>query len=221
MNAVVKSRIEYLCNLVAGKEVLDIGCVNHSIKATRDAYWLHGRIRQTAKYTLGLDYDRQAVDKLASQGFNVQYADATNFDVGKQFDIVIAGEIIEHLVNHAGFFSCIRRHLKPDGVLVLTTPNALCLTYVIQNILYGHENENLDHTCIFSVTTLRTMLSKNGFDLGKVTFFPELEKENLWWPMRVFKYVQLTIACVRPSFCHLFIAECRLGGRDGEYIRLC
>lgn len=43
------------------------------------------------------------------------------------FDVVIAGEIIEHLLDTDKFLDNICRVLKPKGHLVLTTPNAASL----------------------------------------------------------------------------------------------
>lgn len=41
----------------------------------------------------------------------------------RTFDIVIAGEIIEHLYNTDGFLQEVHRVLKPNGSLFITTPN--------------------------------------------------------------------------------------------------
>ena len=60
-----------------------------------------------------------------------------NFDLGRTFDTVFAGELIEHLGNVDGFLSSARRHLEPGGQLVLTTPNV----FYVGNFVYrwgGH-----------------------------------------------------------------------------------
>jgi len=61
MRKVIKSRIDFLSNLVTGKRVLDIGCVNHSAAAARDPSWLHASLKRTAKHVTGIDYDADAV----------------------------------------------------------------------------------------------------------------------------------------------------------------
>jgi SAM-dependent methyltransferase len=41
------------------------------------------------------------------------------------FDLVWMGEVIEHVLNHPlGLMKAVRRAMKPDGLLILTTPNA-------------------------------------------------------------------------------------------------
>ena len=45
-----------------------------------------------------------------------------------QFDVVMAAETIEHVASPAAFVRTLRRALRPGGVLVLTTPTAICST---------------------------------------------------------------------------------------------
>lgn len=42
-----------------------------------------------------------------------------------QFDVVVAAEVIEHVVDTSGFLAQCRARLKRDGILILTTPNLL------------------------------------------------------------------------------------------------
>ena len=81
-------------------------------------------------------------ERLQGAGFHVTAADVTNyfeldseflqidlndptfdrhFDPG--FDLITSVEVIEHLENPTGFLRCIERLLKPDGVVIVTTPN--------------------------------------------------------------------------------------------------
>lgn len=46
-----------------------------------------------------------------------------DFDFQEKYDVVLAVEIIEHLENPFHFIRQLQRHLKPDGFIVLTTPN--------------------------------------------------------------------------------------------------
>jgi len=45
------------------------------------------------------------------------------FDFENKYDIVLAVEIIEHLENPFHFIRSLKRHLKPGGVILLSTPN--------------------------------------------------------------------------------------------------
>jgi SAM-dependent methyltransferase len=55
---------------------------------------------------------------MVSDGCRLPFADAT-------FDVVTSFETIEHLEDRAQFIAELRRVLKPDGLLILSTPNAL------------------------------------------------------------------------------------------------
>src|SRR5215469_16879418 len=51
----IVDRIAYLCDLVAGKSVLDIGVVEHTRDAAISSDWLHGHLKRHAARCLGVD----------------------------------------------------------------------------------------------------------------------------------------------------------------------
>ena len=63
--------MKYLCDLAAGKSVLDIGVVNHTLDATDSPEWLHGNLRRSASKCLGVDVLESEIAKLRERGFNV------------------------------------------------------------------------------------------------------------------------------------------------------
>jgi SAM-dependent methyltransferase len=206
----ITNRCTYIASLVAGKDVLDIGCVEHSLDKRRHGHWLHDYIRKSAAHVVGLDYEQAEVDKLNAEGYDVIAADATNFDIGRQFDVVVAGELIEHLLNAKGFLESVRKHLRPGGFLVLTTPNANCLLYFLENLVFGGEHDSGDHTCIYSPTTMQVLMRKCGYDVGQVVFIAEntayFHKSLLAKLLvQVKQFAQLTIGLIRPSICHHFL----------------
>ena len=44
----VTNRISYLCDLVRGKSVLDVGVVEHTREAVNSPGWLHGHLKRHA-----------------------------------------------------------------------------------------------------------------------------------------------------------------------------
>ena len=119
---------------------------------------MHGFIDSVASFTVGIDLDANAVDSIHARGDkSFLHADAGSIDLEDTFDVVHAGELIEHLDDFQSFLAAARRHMKPDGVLILTTPNVFC----ISNFVYRFGSAprvNSEHTCWFCEDTLGQLL---------------------------------------------------------------
>ena len=87
-------------------------------------------------------------------------------------DVVLAGEILEHIVDTAGFLSEILRLLAPGGAVVLSTPNILWWKHRLA-LLAGRYPDALDyriqygadlgHVRLFGPDQLRSLLVEVGF----------------------------------------------------------
>jgi 2-polyprenyl-3-methyl-5-hydroxy-6-metoxy-1,4-benzoquinol methylase len=77
---------------------------------------------------------------------------------------VVAGDVIEHLDNIAGFLGGVRRHLRPDGEVLILTPNPWFWMRIIQGML-GRLHENREHTAWYSPTTMTEMLRRSDFEV--------------------------------------------------------
>jgi 2-polyprenyl-3-methyl-5-hydroxy-6-metoxy-1,4-benzoquinol methylase len=87
-------------------------------------------------------------------------------------DVVMAGEIIEHIVDTEGFLREIHRVLRPGGALVLSTPNILWWKHRLA-LLAGRYPEALDyrlrygddfgHVRSFTPALLGGLLAETGF----------------------------------------------------------
>lgn len=151
--------------LLGQGSVLDLGCASRYGRPD----WLHGLLEQDFSDVVGIDIDEGTVDQLQAGGHDVRLGDARDFDLGRTFDTVFAGELIEHLDDFRGFLTSIRRHLGPGGRLVLTTPNA----FYVGNFVYrfgGHGQVHPQHTCWFCEDTLRRVLQVNGFSQVEIRF---------------------------------------------------
>ena len=83
-------KISFFSEIVQGKNVLDIGVVQHDNKKIDRSTWLHRALCVKAKNILGLDIDREGVDFLKGRGFNVIHADAQDFHLNKTFQVITA-----------------------------------------------------------------------------------------------------------------------------------
>jgi ubiquinone/menaquinone biosynthesis C-methylase UbiE len=95
---------------------------------------------------------------------------------GSSVDIVIAGEIIEHLINPFRFLLEIKRVLKNGGQLIISTPNEVDLKSRIK-VLFGRlptncarafptvEDQIFNHKADYNLSIFKEMLSKSGFKI--------------------------------------------------------
>src|SRR5258705_13839210 len=96
-------RIEAIFAEVRGNDILNLGCVNHSIALTESEKerWLQLKLseRFPRANVLGLDIDQENVARMRGQGMNVEVGDAQRLTYHASFDTIVLGEIIEHLEN--------------------------------------------------------------------------------------------------------------------------
>ena len=164
---VVKSRLPVIRRYVSGSRVLDLGCVDHDASTEATASWLHRYVSDHAETVLGVDIAREEVEKLRAKGYNVVHGDVETLDLGLRFDVIVAGELIEHVSNQGLFFDTCRRHLNPGGVLILSTPNALSLVGFAAVLLLGNRPVNTDHVLFHNFATLRQSLARCGFEVAE------------------------------------------------------
>jgi SAM-dependent methyltransferase len=154
-----KPRFERIRPYVENRTVLDVGAACGMSRAT----WLHRLVDGAAERTVAVDILPGPVEEMRALGFEATQGDAQALDLGEKFDVVLAGELIEHLDNLAGFLDSAARHLNPGGQLVLTTPNAMCLTNFVYRFGTGRAPLNEDHVLWFDTDTLWQLLNRSGW----------------------------------------------------------
>lgn len=142
--------------------VLDVGCARHDA-TRRERGDLHARLVEHVDGDVtGIDILEDEVAAMQLEGYDARVADAQDFQLDEEFDVVVAGDIIEHLPEPGGMLDSIHRHLTPDGELVVTTPNAWCWFFTSQSVRGGvHCNE--EHKCWYDARTLRQTLEASGY----------------------------------------------------------
>ncbi len=105
----------------------------------------------------------------------------------KKFDLIVSTEVIEHVTDKKIFMHEIRSMLKPNGVVILTTPR---LEHYDDSIkAYGGDpNQPVEEW--MSEPELKELLESTGFTIINKTFFsplPNLEKTVLITQMWVGK----------------------------------
>ena len=109
-----------------GKTALDVGC-GAGLLAEPLA-------RLGAKVTAvdpAADLIAAARDHAAGQGLDIDYRVSAIEDVGDTFDLVTAMEVIEHTADPQQFLQALAKRLEPNGLLILSTPNATAWSRLI------------------------------------------------------------------------------------------
>lgn len=159
--------------------VLDVGCVNHDADRAGDRNWLHKHLYAVASRVVGIDILEDDIEALQHQGYDARVADAETFTLDREFDAIVAGEIIEHLSNPGAFLDTAHDHLTADGRLILTTPNPWGATYLKRLLLPGEVHCNEEHTGWFDRRTLRQLVERHGFTIEEHEYIrPPLRRDG-------------------------------------------
>ncbi len=159
----ITDRTAYLCDLVRGKSLLDVGVVDHFAQSGQH---LHRQLACAAAQCLGVDVLEAGIETLRKDGFNVRVCDITRETVEGTFDVIVAGEVIEHLGLPEALFQLGRRNLAPGGHLVLTTPNPYYVARV-RDAWLGRSRENVDHVSLWWPSGIAEMAEREGLRLDR------------------------------------------------------
>lgn len=157
-----------------GATCLDVGCGDGKTAGL----WLSG----TGRLYIGVDVSIEGVRMAQSLGLDARVLEDTErlpFP-DDTFDAVVCVEVLEHLFLPHASASEILRVLKPNGVLIATTPNVAYIKRRVELGLFGVWNPFGDalsveqpwrdpHVRFFTPHTLRRMLAGVGFseiDIG-------------------------------------------------------
>ncbi len=121
----------------------------------------------------GLGSLNKDIKKAAKSVTSVDIQNGQNFEtykLGRKFDCIVAGDIIEHIDNTGKFLNNCRRHLIDNGRLIITTPNPYGIYRVLRHIAFGRymadETDNpAEHTQMFTFALLERLLKRHGFDV--------------------------------------------------------
>lgn len=187
-------RVELIKKISAGKKVLHLGCTNFPY--TQDSIdsdmLLHFDLGKTAKELYGFDFDQEGIDILEKHGTkNLFRADLEKLEdvaLDETFDVIIAGEMIEHLNNPGLFLQGIQRFMNAETSLVITTVNAYsAFRFLIYGLRgKGGENEPVhpDHVYYFSYKTLSLIVNRANLTVKEFYFYDigtEHRQFNPWY----------------------------------------
>ncbi len=153
--------LEMLEQLPASR-ILDLGCSGGLFAE---------RARAAGHHVTGVDYmEIDGVRERTDEFFVADLEQGIPAEVGGRYDVVVAGDIIEHLARPADLLRDIRRVLRPGGQLLLSVPNFghwYPRTRVATG-LFGYDRRGIldnTHLRFFTRSTLRRTVRSAGFDI--------------------------------------------------------
>jgi hypothetical protein len=181
----IVDRERHVVELCRGKKVVHLGAAQASDNIDIGMYgqridpatFLHSRISAVASSCLGIDYNSKSIEFLRSN-YKIENIVLANIENASSLsslkiapDIIVMGELIEHLLNPGLALSNIKEQLMShETQLVITTPNALDAS----NFLYGllrKEAQDPDHVATYSPRLLRRLCEKSGLDVVDLKYY--------------------------------------------------
>lgn len=168
--------------LECNSNVLHVGCTNSptTIERWKKGTLLHKNLCDHAKAigsnVIGIDIDDKAINFLKSK---MQDETILNIDAhqlseshlkARQFDLIIAGDVIEHLSNPGLFCQSCNSVLSPGGRIVITTSNAFHIVRFIKALLF-HEAVHNEHTAYYSHKTISRLLNMCNLDCTNFGYY--------------------------------------------------
>lgn len=153
----------------SGKRVLDVGC---------SSGYLARPLADRGCVVVGIERDPAAAEVARAVCEEVLVGDVETMELpfeDRSFDVVLCGDLVEHLRDPEAFLARVRRLLGPGGRVVLSTPNvanwAMRLSLLAGRWQYK-ERGILDstHTHLFTRRTLVETLERAGYRLVELDF---------------------------------------------------
>lgn len=113
LRAQTRKAIRYLGS-VTGLSICEVG--------VGQGLMLAGLAEQAPQELVGVDISPAYLDVLRRRGFAVIAANAENLPYRRHFDLLVATDVIEHVINVADFLVSANQALKPAGKLFLRAP---------------------------------------------------------------------------------------------------
>jgi 2-polyprenyl-3-methyl-5-hydroxy-6-metoxy-1,4-benzoquinol methylase len=162
-------RFEFLRARAAGRRVVHVGFVDAGCQElnTASGAWLHEHLAGVARTLVGLDVDDAGVADARARGYEAHVVDCRDVAAIRAAgiepaDVVVAGEVIEHLDDPGSFLDGLHGLVAPDGVLIVTTPNASGLVNALGGLV-NLEVNHPDHVSSFTCHTLDQLLTRHAW----------------------------------------------------------
>jgi 2-polyprenyl-3-methyl-5-hydroxy-6-metoxy-1,4-benzoquinol methylase len=161
--------IDFIAELSKGQpfEILDVGC---------SAGYLGEYLRTQGHHVTGIDITPEAIVK-ASEFLNEAHCMKVEefFDLYpyRQFDVVIFGDVLEHVTNAEEVLRLTAQALKPRGRVIASIPNVghLAVRAMLLEGRWEYASLGLldrDHVRFFTRQTITQLFTDSGYDVQEM-----------------------------------------------------
>jgi 2-polyprenyl-3-methyl-5-hydroxy-6-metoxy-1,4-benzoquinol methylase len=205
----IENYMEYLKSFVSGKSVLDIGVVEHDLTHINSKEWKHKSLKNWAKKILGVDILEDEVNYLNSIGYDVVCIDATSdANLGQKFDVVVIGDVIEHVSNPVNLMRFAASHIDPRGYVVVATPNPFFLKYVYQTLIDGTFIANAEHVSWVTPSLMLEICNRAGLKMVNYHLIVTRPKSLLKRALK--NFLKKIVGAKSELFAPTFVYVCKL-----------
>ncbi|WP_447951040.1 class I SAM-dependent methyltransferase [Chryseobacterium koreense] len=186
---------QYAEKFIAGKKVLNFGC---------GSGYGSSLLSKAAQSVIGADISREAVDfaneKYAAKNLSFR---TINEIGGEKFDAITSFQVIEHVSNYQEYVKTLKKLLKPDRILLISTPDR-------ENRLYSFQQPwNIFHLKEYSGKSLKNALTKEfkQVKILKMTAEKDLVMSEI---SRTLKQKKITLPSTLPfypNFLRVFLLK--------------
>lgn len=143
------------------KKVLDIGC---------SSGYLGSKLKLKNCHIIGIDKNRLALKGAKKHYQRVFFLDLEKDMIRGKFDVIILGDIIEHLSKPDEFLKKLKRNLNKNGYILISVPNIVNIVARIKIILGKFEYQekgifDRDHLRFFTLKSFKQLVRDSGYSL--------------------------------------------------------
>jgi len=135
-------------------------------------------LKERENSVTGIEIDSEAAEIAKKYCDHMIIGDVETIDLDKEiepasFDVIVCGDVLEHLINPEDLLKKVKKYLKPEGFLVISIPN-FCHGDVILNILKGDFKYTpmglLDktHLRFFGLKNIIELFTECGYQISNI-----------------------------------------------------
>ena len=149
-----RTKVQTLLRYGPVHDLMEIGC--------GPGYFLHQALAAGVPRAVGVDRNRWAVNEARQSGLEVYLGSLEAVPRERTFDAAVMLDLLEHITQPVAFLADVRARLRPEGRILITTPN-------IRSLLARGSGRRWvsikvpEHVYYYSPRSIRRLLESAGF----------------------------------------------------------